>query len=230
MALISLGSCIVSQDVRDNPKYLYPDDAMHFDCRDIYPVIDSLQHALGRDFTAYMISLGMKPLPHGWKRLFTDREKAKHFGERLEVVRELCRCRIDPDRLGIQLFAPGDGIQLFYICVEPAVSRRIRSVVGDALVARVYVRADSSVYNFKASWRIRFMESFEIQGNPIVQRADWDQNLSLVYEYQTPLWNVLSNNEKDLEANLLEFAELAVGHARGFEGENDTDAKESTAN
>jgi hypothetical protein len=230
VALISLGSCVVSQDVRDDPKYLYPDDAMHFDWRDIYPVIGSRQHALGQDFTAYMNSLGMKPLPHDWKRLFTDGEKAKYFGKHLEVVRKLGPCRIDPARLGIQLSAPAQGIQLFYICVEPAVSRRIRSVDGDVLVARVYVRADSSASNFKASWRIPFMDSFEIQGNPIVQGAAWDQNLSLVYEYQTPLWNVLSNNERDLEVNLLEFASLAFRHACGFEGENGTDEMESTAN
>ena len=226
VALISLGSCIVSQDVRNNPNYLRPNDAAHFNWRELYPAISTGDDRLGRDFIAYINSLGMKPLdlPNGWGDLFTCRTTAEAFGMQFQSIRDNfskigAQCTIDGSRLGFQIRKPTPWLRLFYLNVAPAVSVRTPSFDDDVLSARVYVNAATATTKFENDLSIKFRDSSEIKGKPRNQLASWDKNIRLVYEYQTPLTNVLSKDVIVLKANLFQFAKLAFDHACGLGSE-----------
>ena len=237
VALISLGNCIVSQDVSINPRYIHPKSATHFNWRELYPAISTGEDRLGRDFVAYMNSLGMKPLelPNGWGDLFTCRTTAEAFGMQFQSIREYfsrigAQCTIDGSRLGFQIRKPTPLLRLFYLSVASAASTRSRSFGDDVLSARIYVDAANATDKFEKDWTISYVESSKIQAKPRNQLASWDKNLRLVYEYQTPLDSVLSKDVVLLKANLLQFAKSTFEHACAIQGEVDPLAMEPTAN
>ena len=237
VALISLGNCIVSKDVSNNPNYIRPIDATHFNWRELYPALCTGENRLGRDFVAYMNSLGMKPLelPNGWGDLFTCRTTAEAFGMQFQSIREYfsgigAQCTIDGSRLGFQIRTPTPLLRLFYLSVASAASTRSRSFGDDVLSARVYVGAANATDKFEKEGTISYRESSKIQATPRNQLASWDKDIRQVYEYQTPLDSVLSKDVIFLKANLLQFAKSTFEHACAMQGEVDSLAMEPTAN
>lgn len=220
VALISLGKCSVSSLVREHRRYISPTSAPHYNWCDLYSVLSTGSDRLSRDFVAYMNSLGMKPLdlPNGWGNIFTSRPTAEAFGMQFEMTRDYfsakgAMCKIDGSRLGFQIRNVKPWLRLFYLCVKEASQVRQKRFDENVLVGRVYVDASVSLNQFSSDWTMSLADDAMIVGIPVRSVASWDKSLSLVYEFQTPLSTVISNDASTIQERLLRFAKAAFNHA-----------------
>ena len=229
VALITSEHCIISEEILNNSKYIRPlkSDYPYFRWQDIYPIIESHDSKISKDFTEYMISLGMKP----WKSniledIFESVESADFIGQAWEGVRSEFKekgasCKLSSQKLGFEIGRPLPWLRLLYLFATKQNKSYNFKYDGPYLMANIWVdKKDKNILITSSDTIFIESECGNIYGEFIDKEAPWNKDVTSIMQFHMPLLPMLSTDAKIMKSRLLSFSKKVFEYVDNYERNN----------